>query len=101
MKKLAQLFTLHSSLFAPRGFSSLAFVTVFGLVLALFLALVGTGAVKIPGSNGIPVSPIPFSDPVEDDQACNDPYNADCEEFLTNDPEDLTPAQIKRALEED
>ena len=81
------------------GFSSLAFVTVFGLFLAITLASIGTGAIKIPGSNGIPISPITVSDPVEDDEACNDPYNADCERF--NDPEDLTPQQIQKALEED
>ena len=69
--------------------------------MALFLGLVGTGVVKFPGSAGIPVSPIPVSDPVEDDAACNDPFNADCEKFLENDPEDLTPTQIKNALEED
>lgn len=81
------------------GFSSLAFVTVLGLFLAVVLALIGTGAIKIPGSKGIPVSPIPVSDPVEDDEACNDPYNADCERL--NDPEDLTPEQIQRALEKE
>lgn len=83
-----------------RGFSSLATVAVMGLLMALFLGLVGTGVVKLPGSNGIPTSPIPISDPVEDDEACNDPFNAECED-LDNDPEDLTPAEIQKALEED
>lgn len=79
------------------GFSSLAAVALIGLVLAVFLGLIGTGTIKIPGSRGIPVTPIPNFDPVEDDEACNDPYNADCEAL--NDPEDLTPEQIQRALE--
>lgn len=83
------------------GFSSLAFLTLLGLVLAVTLALVGTGTIKLPGNKGLAVTPIPISDPVEDDQACNDPYNADCEKFLENDPEDLTPAQIQRALEKE
>lgn len=101
MKKTpAQLFTLHSFLFTSGGFSSLAAVALIGLLLALFLGLVGTGVVKIPGSNGIPTSPIPISDPVEDDEACNDPFNADCEQFLENDPEDLMPAEIGKLLEE-
>lgn len=88
------------TLYASKGFSSLAAVAVMGLLMALFLGLVGTGVVKLPGNNGIPISPIPLSDPVEDDQACNDEFNADCEKFLKNDPEDLTPAQIQKALEE-
>ena len=81
------------------GFSSLATVAILGLLMALFLGLVGTGAVKLPGNARIPTSPIPISDPVEDDTACNDPFNADCEKFLKNDPEDLTPAQIQQKLE--
>lgn len=96
-KTTAPLFTLHSLLFTSRGFSSLAFLTVLGLFLAITLALVGTGTIKLPGKAKIPVSPIPFSDPQEDDEACNDPYNADCETL--QDPEDLTPEQIQRALE--
>lgn len=85
-----------------RGFSSLAVVAVLGLLMAIFLALVGTGMVKLPGNAGIPTSPIPIiSDPVEDDEACNDPNNADCEELFENDPEDMTPEQIKAALEEE
>lgn len=79
------------------GFSSLAAVAVIGLVLAVVLALLGTGTLKIPGSRGLPVSPIPVSEPIEDDTACNDPYNADCEAL--HNPEDLTPAQIQKALE--
>lgn len=90
---------LKSESFEP-GFSSLAAVAVIGLLLALFLGLVGTGLISIPGSNGIPVTPIPLSDPVEDDEACNDPFNADCEQFLENDPEDLTPDEIRKLLEE-
>ncbi len=82
------------------GFTAIAFLTVLGLVLAISLALVGTGAVKLPWGAQIPVSPIPVSDPVEDDAACNDPSNADCEPFIYNDPEDLTPEQIQKALEE-
>lgn len=82
------------------GFSSLAAVALMGLLMALFLGLVGTGVVKFPGSAGIPTSPIPFSDPVEDDTACNDEFNADCEKFLENDPEDLTPKQIQKGSEE-
>lgn len=82
-----------------RGFSSLAFLTVLGLIMAITLTLVGTGAIKLPGNTKIPVSPIPISDPVEDDAACNDPYNADCENFV-QDPEDLTPQQIQKILEE-
>jgi hypothetical protein len=83
------------------GFSALAVLTVLGLFLAISLALVGTGTIKLPGGANLAVSPIPVSDPVEDDEACNDPYNADCEDELENDPEDLTPAQIQKALEED
>lgn len=82
------------------GFTALAFVTVLGLFLAVTLALIGTGVIKLPGNAGIPTSPIPISSPVEDDEACNDPYNADCEDELYNDPEDLTPAQIQALLEE-
>lgn len=83
-----------------KGFSSLAAVASLGLILALFLGLVGTGTIKLPGKGGIPTSPIPnLSDPVEDDQACNDPKNADCEHFIYKDPEDLTPAQIQQELE--
>lgn len=81
------------------GFSSLAFVTVLGLVLAAALGLVGTGVIKLPGNAKIPVSPIPLSDPVEDDTACNDPYNADCEN-VTDDPEDLTPEEIQKAIKD-
>lgn len=101
MKKIPaqKLYPLRFTLSPSNGFSSLAAVAVLGLVLAVFLALVGTGTIKIPGSRGIPVSPIPVFDPVEDDEACNDPYNADCES-LQNDPEDLTPEQIQKALEE-
>ena len=84
-----------------QGISALAVLTLIGLFLAVSLALIGTGTIKYPGSTGIPVSPLPVSDPVEDDESCNDPYNADCEEYLENDPEDLTPAQIQKALEED
>lgn len=99
------VFTMNHELKRKRtnnslGFSSLAVVAVMGLLMALFLGLVGTGVVKLPGSNGIPTSPIPISDPVEDDEACNDPFNAECED-LDNDPEDLTPAEIQKALEED
>lgn len=82
-----------------KGFSALAVLTLLGLVLATVLALVGTGVIKLPGDTKLAVSPIPISDPIEDDEACNDPYNADCE-ILDNDPEDLTPEQIQRALEE-
>jgi hypothetical protein len=84
-----------------RGFSSLTFLTVLGLFLAIALALIGTGMIKLPGNTQLAVSPIPISDPIEDDEACNDPKNADCEHFIYNDPEDLTPAQIQKALEED
>jgi len=83
------------------GFTALAFLTLFGFFLAVALALIGTGTVKLPWDAKIPVSPIPVSDPVEDDAACNDPKNADCEPFIYNDPEDLTPEEIQRALEED
>ncbi|MBI2593222.1 hypothetical protein HYW44_01090 [Candidatus Daviesbacteria bacterium] len=86
-------------IFSQGGFSSLAFVTVLGLVLAAVLALVGTGTIKLPGNSKIPISPIPVSDPVEDDEACNDPYNADCENEMGN-PEDLTPEEIQKALKE-
>lgn len=82
------------------GFSSLAFITILGLFLAVTLALVGTGTIKLPGNAQLAVSPIQVSDPVEDDTACNDPKNADCEKNLTNDPEDLTPSQIQKLLEE-
>ena len=82
------------------GFSALAVLTVLGLILATTLALVGTGIIKLPGNTKLAVSPIPVSDPVEDDEACNDPYNADCES-TNHDPEDLTPAEIQRALEGD
>lgn len=82
-----------------KGITALVFVTVFGLFLATTLTAIGTGLIKLPGDASIPVSPIPISDPVEDDEACNDPYNADCEE-LDNNPEDLSPAQIRKLLEE-
>lgn len=82
-----------------RGFSSLAAIAIIGLILAAVLGLVGTGVVKLPGDTGLPTSPIPLSDPVEDDEACNDPNNAECEDF-ENDPEDLTPTQIQKILEE-
>ena len=85
----------------PNGFTSLAFITVLGLFLAIILALVGTGTIKLPGGANLAVSPIPISDPVEDDQDCSDPTNAECEPDLVNDPEDLTPAQIQRTLEEE
>ena len=83
-----------------KGITALAVLTVLGLFLAVSLALVGTGTLKLPWDAQIPISPIPISDPVEDDEACNDPYNADCEEELENDPEDLTSDQIQKALEE-
>lgn len=85
--------------FNNRGFSALAFLTVFGMFLAIFLALVGTGAVKLPGNAQIPVSPLQVSDPIEDDTDCNDPNNAECELDIKNDPENLTPAQIQKELE--
>lgn len=97
MKRSAPLTTHHPS---HKGFSAIAVLTIIGLLLAVTLALVGTGAIKLPGNTKLAVSPIPISDPVEDDEACNDPYNADCESELENDPEDLTPAQIQKALEE-
>ena len=110
MKKLIQLLycsiatllkkqfnNLTMKQFNISGFSSLAAVALIGLILAVVLALVGTGTLKIPGSKGIPVSPLPVSEPIQDDTACNDPYNADCE--VLNNPEDLTPAQIQKALE--
>ncbi len=97
IKKSARLITHHSSLITFRGFSALAVLTMIGLILATTLALIGTGVIKI-GDGKIPVSPIPVSDPVEDDTACNDPYNADCE-TINSDPEDLTPEEIQRALE--
>ena len=101
MKKSAQkLYPLPFTLYPSKGFSALAVLTVLGLLLAVSLALVGTGTIKLPGNANLAVSPIPISDPVEDDEACNDPYNADCEDELDNDPEDLTPAQIQKALEE-
>lgn len=93
MKKLTAL------KFNQQGITALAFLTILGLFLAVSLALIGTGAIKLPGNAKIPVSPLPISDPVEDDEACNDPYNADCEQFLDNDPENLTPQQIQAELE--
>jgi len=90
-------FVLRAS---EQGFTALAFLTVLGLFLAVTLALVGTGTIKLPGGANLAVSPIPISDPVEDDETCNDPYNAECDPDLENDPEDLTPAQIQKALEE-
>ena len=99
MKKIFRLFTLNSSLFTNRGFSALAVLTILGFFLALSLALIGTGIIKLPNNTKLAVSPIPVSDPVEDDQACNDPYNADCETINRN-PEDLTPAEIQKALEQ-
>lgn len=98
IKKSARLLTLNSSLFSARGFSALAVLTVLGLIIATTLALVGTGVIKLPGNAKLAVSPIPISDPVENDEACNDPYNADCEN-INHDPEDLTPEEIQRALE--
>ncbi len=102
MKKPApQLYAIRYTLYAfQKGFSALAFLTILGLFLAVTLALVGTGTIKLPGGAKLAVSPIPISDPVEDDETCNDPYNAECDPDLENDPEDLTPAQIQRALEE-
>src|SRR3989344_3305876 len=98
MRQHAQPITHNPSPITSFGFSSLAAVALLGLLMALFLGLVGTGVVKLPGNTGIPTSPIPLSDPVEDDEACNDEFNADCEKYLENDPEDLTPTQIQRAL---
>lgn len=93
MKKiLAQLRT-------TRGFSSLAFLVVIGLVLAITLALFGTGSIKLPGNTNLAVSPLQISDPVEDDEACSDEFNADCEQ-LNNDPENLTSEEIKKLLED-
>ncbi len=101
MKKLtAQPITHNPSLITSRGFSAIAVLTIIGLLLAVILALVGTGTIKLPGNTQLAVSPIPISDPVEDDETCNDPYNAECDPELNNDPEDLTPAQIQKALEE-
>ena len=90
-----------SSFVNQKGISALAVLTILGLFLAVALALVGTGTIKLPGNAGIPVSPIPISDPIEDDEACNDPKNADCEQFIDNDPEDLTPKQIQQELEKE
>ena len=101
IKKPASPITHNPSLLTQRGITALAFLTVLGLFLAVSLALVGTGTLKLPWGAQIPVSPIPVSDPVEDDEACNDPANADCEPFIYNDPEDLTPEEIRRALETD
>lgn len=100
MKITAPILNLKSSVFIQNGFTSLTFVAALGLFLAIFLALIGTGAIKLPGNAGIPVSPIPVANPVEDDQSCNDPSNADCENDLLNDPENLTPEQIQKALQE-
>lgn len=102
MKHTAKtLYPVPCTLYPQQGFTALAFVTILGLFLAITLALVGTGAIQLPGNAGIPTSPIPFSDPVEDDEACNDPYNADCEDQLYGeDPENLTPQQIQALLEE-
>lgn len=99
-KQPAPILNLKSLIFNQTGFTALAFITVLGLFLAIVLALIGTGTIKLPGNAGIPVSPIPLSNPVEDDEACTDPNNADCDQNLDNDPEDLTPEEIKRALEE-
>jgi hypothetical protein len=89
-----------SGMTQQKGMTALAALTIMGLFLAVFLALVGTGTLKLPGNGGIPTSPIPnLSDPVEDDEACNDPYNAECELDIENDPENLTPAQIQQELE--
>lgn len=101
MKKIsAQLYAPPYTLNPKqRGITALAVLTLLGLFLAVSLALVGTGTLKLPWNAQIPVSPIPISDPVEDDEACNDPYNADCEEELEGDPEDLTPEEIQKALE--
>lgn len=95
-----KLNAIRSTLYPDQqGMTALAALTIIGLVLAISLALIGTGTIKLPGQAGIPVSPIPVSDPIEDDEACNDPYNADCEKFLENDPENLTPQQIQKELE--
>lgn len=100
MKQPVQSITQSSPPMDSKGMSSLAAVALLGLLMALFLGLVGTGVVKFPGSAGIPTSPLPISDPVEDDEACNDPFNADCEQFLENNPEDLTARQIQEGSEE-
>jgi len=99
MRQPAQPITHNPSPITSFGFSSLAAVALLGLLMALFLGLVGSGIIRLPGNAGIPTSPIPLSDPVEDDEACNDPYNAECE-TPENDPEDLTPAQIQEALKD-
>lgn len=103
MKTTAQKFRISNFKFQidSRGITALAALTIIGFILAASLALIGTGTIKLPGNASIPTSPIPISDPVEDDQSCNDPSNAECDTTLENDPEDLTPAQIQRALEED
>lgn len=86
---------------AQKGITALTVLTVLGLFMAVALALIGTGTIKLPGNAGIPISPIPISDPVEDDESCNNPKSADCEHFLYNDPEDLTPEQIQQELEKE
>ena len=101
MNKTAQSrFQIPNSKF-QKGITALAVLTILGFFLAVSLALVGTGTIKLPGGANLAVSPIPVSDPVEDDEACNNPNNAECELDLENDPEDLTPAEIQRALEGD
>ncbi len=82
------------------GITALAILTILGLFLAVSLALVGTGTIKLPGGANLAVSPIPISDPVEDDETCQDESNAECDFELDNDPEDLTPAQIEQLLQE-
>lgn len=106
MKKLTALQTQFKILnfkfqINEKGISALAVLTIIGLFMAVSLALIGTGTIKLPGNAGIPVSPIPISDPIEDDESCSNPDNADCEHFIYNDPEDLTPEQIQQELEKD
>ena len=83
-----------------KGITALAFLAVFGLFIAIALALFGTGTIKLPGDSNLVVTPIPVSDPIEDDETCQDESNAECDFELDNDPEDLTPAQIEQLLQE-
>lgn len=99
MKKLTVLSKFKPPSLSSKGFSALVFLVVFGLFIAVVLGLVSTGTVKLPGNTELAVTPIPVSDPVEDDESCSKPDNAECE-ALDNDPEDLTPAQIQKLLEE-
>lgn len=87
---------------SQRGFSMVILVAVLGLVLAGLMAYIGSYYFNQQSLNPLTVNKPSqtASLPVEDPEACNDAYNADCQISTENDLEDLTPAEIKKLLQE-